>query len=506
MNKKILTIPKLCNKSEIFKKKNKKIIHCHGTFDLLHAGHIKYLQAAKNKGDLLFVTVTGDSFVNKGPGRPVFNERIRAENIAALECVDYVSINYDISAVELLKKLKPDLYVKGSDYLKNEDDITGNIQREINAVREHGGDIFYTNEITYSSTNLINDYFDVFSFEAKEFLKKFKKKYSVEEIFNSIDDLQNLNVLVIGDVIIDQYHYVSTLGQTGKGNVFAVKHESDEQFLGGSLAVANHVAQYTSNITLLGALGDSDIYKDFILEKLDKNINPIFTYFKNSPTLTKRRFVDKDLAKLFEIYFFNETSTFVDNGDFIYKWLNKNLAKYDLVIAADFGNGFINNDMRKIICKKSKFLAVNTQINSGNRGYHVITKYNNADYVSLNEPEIRLATHNKTDSLEKLCSLILKKTNSKLISVTRGTQGAMMFDSNKSFYSDIPALSSRVIDRIGAGDAYLSLCSLCLGSKLDSELSNFIGSVAAALDVQIVCNREPIKVINLKKYMNTLLK
>jgi len=70
----------------------------------------------------------------------------------------------------------------------------------------------------------------------------------------------------------------------------------------------------------------------------------------------------------------------------------------------------------------------------------------------------------------------------------------------------VPALSSRVIDRIGAGDAFLSLASLCLAGGLDSKVANFVGSVAAAMDVQIVCNREPIDPLNLKKYVTTLLK
>jgi sugar/nucleoside kinase (ribokinase family) len=81
-----------------------------------------------------------------------------------------------------------------------------------------------------------------------------------------------------------------------------------------------------------------------------------------------------------------------------------------------------------------------------------------------------------------------------------------MYDSEKNFFDRVPALSSRVIDRIGAGDAFLSLASLCMAGGLDSRVANFVGSVAAALDVQIVCNREPIGPVYLKKYISTLLK
>ena len=503
---KILSIDVLASKALEFKKNNKKIILCHGTFDLMHAGHIKYLQKAKTKGDILFVTVTADEYVNKGPGRPVFNDNLRAENLAALACVDFVGINYEITAVGMLKKICPDLYVKGSEYQKPEEDVTGNIQSEINAVREGGGDIFYTNEITFSSSSLINDHFDVFAPETKAFLSEFKNKFTDKEIQDQIEGLSDLNVLVVGDIIIDQYHYVSPLGQTGKGNVLAVQYESEEQFAGGSIAVANHTSQFVKNVTLLSALGDRNSHEDYVRSKLEKNITPVFTYFKDAPTLTKRRFVDGDLTKLFEVYFYQDEPVFNDNGKFVEKWLTDHAPEYDLVLVADFGNGFISPKMREIICTKAKFLAINTQINSGNRGYHVITNYKQADYISLNEPEIRLANHNRHDSIEHVAAEVAKKLGAKQCAVTRGTKGVVMFDvDQKSFYR-VPALSSRVIDRIGAGDAFLSLSAVCLAAGLDSQVANFIGSVAAALDVQIVCNREPINAGSLKKYISTLLK
>ena len=503
---KIFSIEALASKATELKKNKQKIILCHGAFDLMHGGHIKYLQKAKSKGDLLFVTVTADEYVNKGPGRPVFNDSLRAENLAALACVDFVGINYELTAVNMLKKICPDLYVKGSEYQKPGEDVTGNIQKEIDAVREGGGDIFYTNEITFSSSSLINDHFDVFAPETKAFLSEFKQKFSDKEIQDQIGSLSDLNVLVIGDIIIDQYHYVSPLGQTGKGNVLAVQYESEEQFAGGSIAVANHTAQFVNNVTLLSALGDRDSHEDYIRSKLEKNITPFFTYFKDAPTLTKRRFVDSDLTKLFEVYFYQDEPTFKDDGKFVEKWLNDHLAEFDLVLVADFGNGFISPNMREIICSKAKFLAINTQINSGNRGYHVITNYKKANYISLNEPEIRLATHNRHDSLEHVVAEITKKLGVKQCAVTRGTKGVVMFDVDKKSFYRVPALSYRVVDRIGAGDAFLSLSAICLAGGLDSQIANFVGSVAAAMDVQIVCNREPINSVSLKKYISTLLK
>jgi len=154
---KIFKIEELAEKIKLLKAEGKKIVHCHGCFDLMHPGHIKYFQAAKKMGDILIVTVTPDIYVDKGPGRPVFNENLRIESIAALECVDFVLINPWPTACEILRLLKPDIYVKGQEFEKLEDK-TGKIQKENEVIREIGAEIRFTHEIVFSSTDLINKY------------------------------------------------------------------------------------------------------------------------------------------------------------------------------------------------------------------------------------------------------------------------------------------------------------------------------------------------------------
>lgn len=505
-SRKVISLEALAERSGKLSKQGKRIVLCHGTFDLMHTGHIRYLQRAKKEGDILLVTVTADEYVNKGPGRPIFNEHLRAENLAALECVDFVAINHAVTAVEALHKIQPNVYVKGSEYRSHGNDVTGNISREQEAVEAYGGEVFYTDEITFSSSSLLNEHFGVFPPETKSFLERFREKWPESEIHRMLGSLEDLDVLVVGDAIIDQYHYVSPLGQTGKGNVLAVQYDTEEQFAGGSIAVANHIARFAKSATLVTALGDVDSHEDFIREKLQKNVTPVFSRFKNAPTVTKRRFVDSDLSKLFEVYFFHDEPMLEDDGQKVCQWLTDNLAKYDVVVVADFGNGFISGDMIRILGDKARFLAVNTQINSGNRGYHVINRYSRADFVSLNEPELRLAAHNRHDPLEEVSEAVASNVKAAHLAVTRGTKGVMIFDTEAQTFHKVPALSSRVIDRIGAGDAFLSLSALCLGKGLDPEIAAFIGSVAAAMDVQIVCNREPIDPVGLKKYVSTLLK
>ena len=112
-NDKIKGIEELAEILASLRASNRKVVHCHGVFDLQHIGHIRHFQQAKKLGDILLVTVTPDKYVNKGPHRPAFTEDWRAEAIAALGCVDYVAINKWPTAVEVIKLLKPDIYAKG---------------------------------------------------------------------------------------------------------------------------------------------------------------------------------------------------------------------------------------------------------------------------------------------------------------------------------------------------------------------------------------------------------
>ena len=156
-NSKILPLEDLAAKLKEERKPGKVVVLCHGCFDLMHPGHIKYLQAAKKMGDILLVTVTPDQYVDKGPDRPVFDQTLRAESLAALQCVDYVAINQWPTAEETLRLLRPDIYVKGQEFEKLEDK-TGKIQKEYDVLKEIGAEIRFTHEIVFSSTELINKY------------------------------------------------------------------------------------------------------------------------------------------------------------------------------------------------------------------------------------------------------------------------------------------------------------------------------------------------------------
>jgi len=503
---KIKTIDELAKIFAGLKNQGKKAVLCHGVFDLLHPGHIKHFAAARREGDVLAVTLTEDRYVGKGPGRPVFNQRLRAETLAEIETIDYVAINRWPTAVETLKKLKPDVYVKGSDYADRSRDLTGEILKEEQAVKSGGGRIHFTDEISFSSTELLNVHFSVYHEEADRFLKDFRKEYSADRIIRMMKDLKKLKILVVGDPIIDEYHYCQPMGKAWKETVITSRYINRESFAGGVLATANHIAGFCGKVDLVTCLGEENTQEEFIRSKLKPNITPKFFYRDDAPTVTKRRYVDPAfLSKMFEVCFLNTRTPPAAVTKEVCSHLERVCPQYDLVLASDFGNGFIGSEMVKTLCGKSRFLAVNTQTNSANTGFNLITRYPRADYVCIDEPEIRLALSDKYGSLEEMIVRIAEMMDCRRVTVTRGHNGSLGYQPETGF-REVPVLSKEVVDRIGAGDAYLAVTSACVAAGYPMDMVGFVGNAVGALAVRIVCNRESVEPVPLYKFITALLK
>jgi len=490
------------------KQKGLTIVQCHGVFDLIHPGHIRHFREAKSKGDRLVVSITPDRFVNKGPGRPAFPEDLRLESLAALEDIDYVVLNDAPDAVSAIVKIQPDFYVKGIEYSNPADDVTGKISEEARAVESVGGKVYFTDDIVFSSSTLLNRYFEPLTREVSDFLTKFKADYTSNDIIKKIEAFSKLKVLVIGDAIVDEYQYTNPLGQSGKGLHMVARCLEKDAFLGGALIIANHVAEFVKEVTLVTAVGKNCPYANFISQNLDKKVKPRFSYISDSKTLVKKRYVMKDgknLSKLFETYSGYDEMQTQDQIEGITQFLQEKASSFDLVLVCDFGNGFLNDQIVDAISDVPTFLAINTQINSGNRGYNVITKYKRADYISLNEPELRLAAHDRTSKLEGIASDISEIMNCKYLAVTRGVQGVLC-SSVENQPITIPAMTTNAIDRIGAGDSYLAISSLGMSQGCPMVLSAFLGSLAAAMSVQMIGNQESIKKAPLCKYLIRMMK
>ncbi|MFC1967394.1 PfkB family carbohydrate kinase [Chloroflexota bacterium] len=503
---KIRNLDDLAEVASLLKSEGRTIVQCHGVFDLLHPGHIRHFEAARREGDLLFVTVTPDRYVAKGPGRPVFNEGLRAESLAALECVDYVAINKWPTAIEAIKLLQPDIYCKGNDYADATEDLSGKIVDEEEAVQDIGGRIHFTDEIAFSSTKLLNLHFNVFPDEARVFLQEFRQKYSASDVIDSLQSLKDMKVLVIGDTIIDEYYYCKPLGKSPKEVLIPAQYIHQEAFAGGILAIANHLAGFCNRVDLVTCLGMENPYTEFITNNLKPNVKAKFFYRPNAPTIVKRRFVEVDiLRKLFEIYIMDGCTPPEVMTQEVCDYLDSRLGDYDLVLVGDYGHGFLGDKNINKLCEKSKFLAVNVQTNSANIGFNLITKYPRADYICIDEPEIRLATHDNASEVDALAIQVIKTLQSHRAVVTRGHQGSLVYQDGNGFIS-VPAFSREVVDRVGAGDAYLALTSPCVAAGLPNDMVGFIGNAVGALAIRIVGNRTSIEPVPLYKYIKTLLK
>src|SRR5262245_43554258 len=179
---KIKTLGQLGEIASEARTRGKKVVLAHGVFDILHVGHKRHLDVGKRNGDVLIVTLTTDKFVNKGPDRPVFGEKLRAEMVAGLEIVDYVGISLERGDEHVIEIVKPHGYLKGSEYSDEESDVTGRIKTERQTVEKFGGEVMYTEDITFSSSNLSNRVLQLYPEDAANFLKDLRTRVSAAEL------------------------------------------------------------------------------------------------------------------------------------------------------------------------------------------------------------------------------------------------------------------------------------------------------------------------------------
>lgn len=503
---KVKDLDELQTRLATLRSRSKKIVLCHGVFDLLHIGHIRHFEQARRFGDVLVVTVTPDRYVNKGPGRPAFPDTLRAEAIAALDCVDYVAINRWPTAVETIQLLRPDVYAKGKEYSDAKHDVTGNITEEERAVQSIGGELVFTHDITFSSSALINKYLPIFPKEVTAYLAEFGRRYSAGDVLSYLEAARSLKVLAIGEAIIDEYQYCEAVGKSAKEPVLATRYVSTEQFAGGILAVANHLANFCDQVGLLTFLGAEQSHESFVRRHLKPNVATTFLSKAHSPTIIKRRFVEQYLLqKLFEVYVMNDDVVGDADNRALCTRLREVLPQYDVVIVADYGHGMLSEEAIKIVCERSRFLAVNTQSNAGNRGFNTISRYPRADYVCLAQHEVALEVKNRSRSPNEMIRDVAKKLSCRHMVLTRGKYGSMCYSDREGF-CEVPAFAHQVVDRMGAGDAVLALTALCVAQQAPIEIIGFLGNVVGSQAVATLGHRTSIERASLFKAVESLLK
>lgn len=483
-----------------------KIVHCHGVFDLLHVGHIRHFQEARRLGDVLVVTVTPDRYVNKGPHRPAFNEGLRAEAVAALDCVDYVAINNWPMATKTIQLLRPDLYVKGPDYKDAGKDVTGGIVLERKAVEEVGGELVITNDVSFSSSHLLNQYMPAFSQDVVNFASGFSQRHTADDISGTLENARGLKVLVVGEAIIDEYQYCETIGKSGKEPILAARYISSEKFAGGIMAVANNTAAICDEVGMLTFLGEKESHEDFIREHLSPKVTPMFLRMQDAPTILKRRFLEiYPLQKMFEVYVMSCNDDDAAMSRDLCSRLAEELPRYDVVVVTDYGHGMLDGKAIELLAEKSRFLAINTQINAANHGYNTVSKYPRADYVCVSEREIRLEARSRKSPLRDVVLDVSEKLACDHVVITRGEIGCLCYARNEGF-SEVPALTNRVVDRIGAGDLVLSVTAPCVAAGAPMEVVGFIANAVGAQAVATVGHRQSVDKVALTKFIQSLMK
>ncbi|MEW6599727.1 MAG: PfkB family carbohydrate kinase [Nitrospirota bacterium] len=503
---KILLLDELTERLDSLRESKKTVVQSHGVFDLIHPGVTKHLQSAKKQGDILVVTVIKDKDVRRGSGRPIFPDILRAENVASLEYVDYVSIVNDEIPFECVKRIRPDVFAKGQAYKERDRKIHGKIFEEEREFYFGKSRIHETDGFSFSSSRIINNFIDIYPEETRAFLRDFSSKYGFNDIVSALDKLKDLKVLLIGDGIIDEYHYCESLGKSAKAHLVVNRYMTHEVFAGGAFAIANHIAGFCDRVHLVSLLGRDDSREDFILENLKPNVDSKFFYRDKGPTIIKKRYINEYLnQKLFEINYLEDENINEACEREIIEYLDRTISGYDLVLVSDFGHGFITENIIRGIGKYSNRYAVNTQTNAANRGYNLITKYKDPFFVCLDEPECRLASQEKHKDIEDIVRNLKKKINADHMIVTLGKKGSIGINSNNKV-KRTPILSSKVVDTVGAGDAFFAYTAPCLIREMPLDLVSFIGNAVGALAVQIPGNKRSVEKHELLEFIHTILK
>ena len=288
---KIVSTEKLLLK---LKKKNlKKLIMCHGVFDVVHPGHVRHLVYAKSRADLLLVSITSDKFINKGIYRPHVPEKIRALNIAAFEMVDYVLIDNNATPIKNIKKIKPDFFAKGFEYNSKETQKIETI-KEIEAIKSYGGKIIFTpGDVVFSSTNILNYIKPNLKYEKILELMK-SNNITFSKLKNILKKLKKLKIHVVGDTIVDEFLNTILIGGQIKTPTLSLLEGRLNKFAGGAAVVASHIAATGAKVELTTLLGNDD-NKKFIVEQMKKNkVKLNFFSEQSRPTTTKRVIINNN--------------------------------------------------------------------------------------------------------------------------------------------------------------------------------------------------------------------
>lgn len=497
---KIVNLETLKEIVECAKQNGKVVVQCHGCFDILHPGHLRHLTWAKEQGDLLIVSVSADSVVNKGNLRPYVPQQLRAENLAAMEIVDYVVIDDSEWAGPILELLRPNIYVKGKEF---QDVYTGRIGRERQLVEACGGQVrFSSGDVVYSSSKIIQDFKDRLQ-PGLEQVELFCKRHKITKarLVQIVDRIKGKNIVVIGDTIVDRYIYCDRLGMSADAPVLVVRPLESETFLGGAGIVAQHVRSLGANVKFCTVIGH-DAEGDYVRSELERRQVPCELVVDSTrPTTLKTRYLCEN-KKLLNVNQFRDHNLDAVAEGHLQEKVKPLIAAADAIIICDFSYGVITGTLLESLCmwgrERNVPIIGDVQCSSqmGN-----VTRMKGITLIAPSEKEARMALCDRESGIADLGAMILAQTQNRSLIITMAERGLMVFEPQGGPLDEasrslplheikkrltteyLPPFASFVTDAMGAGDAMLAAisCSLALGGTVMQSV--LLGNCAAAVEV-----------------------
>lgn len=454
--------------------KNKIVGFISGNFNILHPGHLRLIQFAKECCDFLVIGVNPDN----APGVHV-KHLLRLESVRSLKDVDYV-LPLSIGVEKVISKIKPKFVFKGKEHESKQ-----NIEEA--AVANYGGKVLFSSgEVRFNALDLLaTESKNYFKIDRKNIVGKLPKKYEdlSSKIAGILDKFERLRVAVIGDLILDEYINCESLGLSREDPTIVVSPLSSKIFIGGAGIVALHAGSLGAKVDFFSIAGTEKKYKTLLNQAFKKHkvIPHVFEDGTRPTTLKKRYRVDqKTLLRVSEIRSHDISQELADK---IFSSLTSESNKFDLIIFSDFSYGCLPQSLVKKIIgffkNKKTIIAADSQSSSQ---IGDISKFNSADLITPTEYEARLALKDHTSGLSHLAQLIAKELRVKNIALTLGSSGVLLQDQNFNV-EQIDALNTRPIDVSGAGDSFLATCALSLASGENLRDSGLMGSIAAAIQV-----------------------
>jgi rfaE bifunctional protein kinase chain/domain/rfaE bifunctional protein nucleotidyltransferase chain/domain len=481
----------------------KTVIMCHGTFDLVHPGHIRHLMYAKDHADVLVASLTSDSHINKANFRPFVPQDLRAMNLAALECVDYVIIDDNETPIENLKFIQPDFFAKGYEY--SEDGIHPKTREDMAVIEAYGGALLFTpGDLVLSSSAIIETTPPNLATE-KLLALLHSEGLNFGDLKTALTKLRGVKVHVVGDTIVDSYTYCSLVGGTAKTPTFSVKHEREVDFSGGAAVVAKHLREAGAEVVFSTVLGD-DALKDFVLNDLETSgIECHAVIDPTRPTTQKNAFITNGYRML--------KVDKLDNrpiSEHEVNALRDELARHkvDVVVFSDFRHGIFNKVTIPQLSDAIPAGAARVADSQVANRWGNILEFQDFDLITPNEREARFALGDQDSTVRPMALDLYKKAGCKLLILKLGERGIITYRAPshevRAFFT-VDSFADRVVDAVGAGDALLSYAAL----SMVATKSNVIGSILGALAAAVACEHDgnnPVKPEDVLKKLNALEK